>query len=83
MAAGIISKDTRAIVLSPLIRISTLIDGSYLLQVLQGKKSSQRLFSSNDPLELVVYSNFYSRKNKLFDSVVGFAKFSEFSWLPR
>lgn len=42
------------------------------------KTGSQRLFSSNNPLELVVGSNFYSRKNKLFDSVVGFAKFSEY-----
>jgi hypothetical protein len=42
------------------------------------KKGSQRLFSSNNPMELVVGSNFYSRKSKLFDSVVGFAKFSEF-----
>lgn len=42
------------------------------------KNGPQRLFSSSNPLELVAGSNFYSRKNKLFDSVVGFAKFSEY-----
>jgi hypothetical protein len=31
-----------------------------------------------NPLELVVGANFYRRKNKMFDQVVGFAKFSEF-----
>jgi hypothetical protein len=47
------------------------------------KKGFQRLFSMNNPLALVVGSNFYSRKNKLFDSLVVFAKFSEFCWSPR
>lgn len=42
------------------------------------KKGSQRFFQSENPLELVVGSNFYANKKKLFDSVVGFAKFSEF-----
>jgi len=42
------------------------------------KKGSQWLFSSNNPLELVVGSNFYLKKSKLFNSVVGFTKFSEF-----
>ena len=41
-------------------------------------KGSQTLFSSNNPLELVAGSNFYSRKNKLLNSVARFAKFSEF-----
>ncbi|KAF8962397.1 vacuolar protein sorting/targeting protein 10 [Flammula alnicola] len=41
------------------------------------KTGSQRHLANN-PLELVVGSNFYSRKTKLFDAVVGFAKFSEF-----
>jgi len=42
------------------------------------KKGPQRLFTSDNPLELVVGGNFYQRKKKLFDQVVGFAKFSEF-----
>jgi hypothetical protein len=42
------------------------------------KNGSQRLFTSGNPLELVVGGNFYQRKKKLFDQVVGFAKFSEF-----
>ena len=42
------------------------------------KEGSQKLFALNNPLELVVGSNFYSRKSKLFDSVTGFGKFSEF-----
>jgi len=29
-------------------------------------------------LELVVGSNYYNRKKKIFDAVVGFAKFSEY-----
>ncbi|KAJ3513798.1 hypothetical protein NLJ89_g2750 [Agrocybe chaxingu] len=42
------------------------------------KIGNQRYFTVKNPLELVVGSNFYDTKRKLFDSVVGFAKFSEF-----
>lgn len=41
------------------------------------KKGSQATFEGN-PLELVVGTNFFGRKKKMFDRVVGFAKFSEF-----
>lgn len=41
------------------------------------KQGNQR-FLAGKPLELVIGSNFYSNKQKLFDWVVGFAKFSEF-----
>ena len=42
------------------------------------KKGSQRMFTQDNPLELVVGENFYRRRKKMFDQVVGFAKFSEF-----
>jgi len=42
------------------------------------KSGHQRFMSGSNPLELVVGSNFYQNKKKLFDSVVGFAKFSEY-----
>jgi len=42
------------------------------------KAGSQRTFTTDNPLELVVGDNFYQRKRKMFDQVVGFAKFSEF-----
>jgi hypothetical protein len=42
------------------------------------KKGSQRNFLSENPLELVVGGNFFQKKKKMFDEVVGFAKFSEF-----
>ena len=42
------------------------------------KSGHQRFMSGSNPLELVIGSNFYQNKKKLFDSVVGFAKFSEY-----
>ncbi|KAF6760894.1 vacuolar protein sorting/targeting protein 10 [Ephemerocybe angulata] len=42
------------------------------------KKGNQRFFKADNPMELVVGSNYFSKKQKLFDQVVGFAKFSEF-----
>jgi len=42
------------------------------------KKGNQRFFGSNNPLELVVGGNYYHNRKKLFDAVVGFAKFSEY-----
>ena len=42
------------------------------------KKGNQRLFQNENPLELVTGSNYYANKRKVFDHVVGFAKFSEF-----
>ena len=42
------------------------------------KEGSQRYFTIDNPLELIGGSNFFGKKTKLFDHVVGFAKFSEF-----
>lgn len=42
------------------------------------KEGNQRFFQLDNSLELVVGSNYFGRKRKLFDHVVGFAKFSEF-----
>ncbi|KAF8527216.1 Oligoxyloglucan reducing end-specific cellobiohydrolase [Gautieria morchelliformis] len=42
------------------------------------KKGSQALFTQANPLELWIGSHFYREKRKLFDSVVGFTKFSEY-----
>jgi hypothetical protein len=42
------------------------------------KTGSQRMFTADNPLELVVGTNFFRKKVKMFDQVVGFAKFSEF-----
>jgi hypothetical protein len=45
------------------------------------KQGNQRAFLSNDannPLQLIGGTHFFAKKNKLFDHVVGFAKFSEF-----
>ncbi|KAF9483067.1 vacuolar protein sorting/targeting protein 10 [Pholiota conissans] len=42
------------------------------------KKAPQPKRPGTNPLELVVGGNYYANKRKIFDSVVGFAKFSEF-----
>ncbi|TDL26564.1 signal sequence binding protein [Rickenella mellea] len=42
------------------------------------KRGNQRNFRGENPLELVEGTDFYRKKQKLFDRVVGFAKFSEF-----
>ena len=42
------------------------------------KSGNQRYFSGSNRLELVVGSNYYQNKRKMFDAVVGFAKFSEY-----
>lgn len=49
-----------------------------LCESYRDKRGSQRAFMSDNPLELVVGQNFYTKKKKMFDQVVGFAKFSEF-----
>jgi Sortilin, neurotensin receptor 3, len=49
-----------------------------LCESLKVKTGSQRIFMDNNPLELVVGENFFQRKKKMFDEVVGFAKFSEY-----
>ena len=43
------------------------------------KKGTQRSFGElNNNLELIAGGQYYERKKKLFDHVVGFAKFSEY-----
>ncbi|OBZ73619.1 Vacuolar protein sorting/targeting protein 10 [Grifola frondosa] len=42
------------------------------------KEGSQRFFTMDNPLELIGGTDFFDKKTKLFDHVVGFAKFSEF-----
>ena len=42
------------------------------------KTGNQRLFQMDNPLELIEGTDYYRKKKKLFDQVVGFAKFSEF-----
>ncbi|KAJ7626363.1 vacuolar protein sorting/targeting protein 10 [Mycena polygramma] len=49
-----------------------------LCESYRDKTGSQRFFQSDNPLSLVEGSAFFTKKKKLFDQVVGFAKFSEF-----
>ena len=42
------------------------------------KAGNQKLFQMGNPLELIGGADYYRKKKKLFDHVVGFAKFSEF-----
>ncbi|KAI0351364.1 Oligoxyloglucan reducing end-specific cellobiohydrolase [Trametes cingulata] len=42
------------------------------------KQGNQRFFGLENPLELIAGKQFYDKKIKLFDHVVGFAKFSEY-----
>lgn len=44
----------------------------------KNKKGSQTAPDEYNPMELIAGANYYSRKLKLFDSVVGFASFSEY-----
>ncbi|KAI0314429.1 Oligoxyloglucan reducing end-specific cellobiohydrolase [Amylostereum chailletii] len=45
----------------------------------RNKAGSQRFFlPANNPLELWSGSNYFQKKHKIFDQVVGFAKFSEY-----
>lgn len=42
------------------------------------KEGSQRMFGRSNPLQLISGWDYYGKKTKLFDHVVGFTKFSEF-----
>ena len=42
------------------------------------KQGSQGYFGMDNPLELIGGTDFYAKRTKLFDHVVGFTKFSEF-----
>jgi hypothetical protein len=54
------------------------IDSTQILcESYKNKEGSQRFFQDN-PLEFVSGTNFFQKKTKLFDHVVGFAKFSEY-----
>ncbi|KAF8649292.1 hypothetical protein AX16_005896 [Volvariella volvacea WC 439] len=50
-----------------------------LCESYRDKTGNQRFFGAlENPLELVTGANFFARKKKVFNNVVGFAKFSEF-----
>ncbi|KAJ3714865.1 vacuolar protein sorting/targeting protein 10 [Lentinula guzmanii] len=49
-----------------------------LCESYQRKEGNQRFFLQDNPLELIEGQGYYSKKKKLFNQVVGFAKFSEF-----
>lgn len=49
-----------------------------LCESYRDKTGSQRFFQGDNPLALVEGQAFFTKKKKLFDQVVGFAKFSEF-----
>ncbi|KAF8909112.1 vacuolar protein sorting/targeting protein 10 [Mucidula mucida] len=49
-----------------------------LCESYQKKEGNQRFFLTENSLELIEGSSYYTKKKKLFDQVVGFAKFSEF-----
>lgn len=56
-----------------------LVDPSQIIcESYRDKKGSQRFFQVTNPLELVGGTDFFQKKTKLFDNVVGFAKFSEY-----
>lgn len=42
------------------------------------KEGSQKYFGLDNPLQLIGGTDFYNQRTKLFDHVVGFAKFSEY-----
>ena len=44
----------------------------------KNKQGNQRSFGMDNPLELIGGTSFFGKQTKLFDHVVGFAKFSEF-----
>ncbi|OSD04902.1 Oligoxyloglucan reducing end-specific cellobiohydrolase [Trametes coccinea BRFM310] len=56
-----------------------LVDPNQILcESYKVKEGNQRFFGLENPLELIAGTQFYDTKTKLFDHVVGFAKFSEF-----
>ncbi|KAI0041822.1 Oligoxyloglucan reducing end-specific cellobiohydrolase [Auriscalpium vulgare] len=57
-----------------------LVDPSQIIcESYRDKKGAQRFFQPNsNPLQLYGGADFYKKKTKLFDSVVGFTKFSEY-----
>ncbi|KAI0676132.1 Oligoxyloglucan reducing end-specific cellobiohydrolase [Trametes maxima] len=56
-----------------------LVDPNQVLcESYKNKQGDQRTFQLENPLELIGGTHFYDVKTKLFDHVVGFAKFSEY-----
>ncbi|KAH8981343.1 Oligoxyloglucan reducing end-specific cellobiohydrolase [Lactarius akahatsu] len=57
-----------------------LVDPSQILcESFRDKTGSQRFFQmGTNPLQLVGGSNFFAKKSKIFDEIVGFTKFSEY-----
>ncbi|KAI0653007.1 Oligoxyloglucan reducing end-specific cellobiohydrolase [Cubamyces menziesii] len=56
-----------------------LVDPNQILcESYKNKEGNQRFFGLENPLELIAGTQFYGTKTKLFDHVVGFAKFSEY-----
>lgn len=54
-------------------------DSSQILcESYKDKDGNQRVFQMRNPLELVGGTNFFEKRSKLFDHIVGFAKFSEY-----
>jgi len=54
------------------------IDATQILcESYKNKQGNQRFFQDN-PLQLVSGTNYFQKQTKLFDQVVGFAKFSEY-----
>ncbi|QRV73806.1 vacuolar protein sorting-associated protein [Ceratobasidium sp. AG-Ba] len=49
-----------------------------LCESYRDKKGNQKSFGGENPLEFVEGSDFFKNKRKMFNSVVGFAKFSEY-----
>ncbi|KAM6497418.1 Vacuolar protein sorting/targeting protein 10 [Amanita muscaria] len=49
-----------------------------LCESYRDKTGNQRSFRDTNPLELVTGTSYYGNKRKVFDHVVGFAKFSEY-----
>lgn len=56
-----------------------LVDPNQIIcESYKNKEGSQRFFQMDNPLELIGGTDFFSKRTRLFDHVVGFAKFSEF-----
>jgi photosystem II stability/assembly factor-like uncharacterized protein len=49
-----------------------------LCESYQNKQGSQRFFGNDNALQLISGRDYYSKKTKLFEHVVGFTKFSEY-----
>ncbi|EPS94899.1 hypothetical protein FOMPIDRAFT_101305 [Fomitopsis schrenkii] len=56
-----------------------LVDPNQIIcEVYQNQRGNQRFFGLENPLQLISGADFFRKKTKLFDHVVGFTKFNEF-----